>query len=63
MLHPFAQYRQHPSCVVLAFKSEDAIIRKADKRGLATQPRPDFFGEPPIQHRVQINVAEQRRQS
>jgi hypothetical protein len=63
MLQPFAQYRQHPLCVVLAFKPEDAIIGEADKRGLATQPRPDFFGEPPVKHRVQINVTEQRRQS
>ena len=26
MLHPFAQYRQHPLCIVLALKPEDAII-------------------------------------
>jgi hypothetical protein len=35
MLHPFAQYRQHPLCIVLAFEPEDAIIGEADKRGLA----------------------------
>jgi len=62
-LHPFAQRRQYPFGVVLAFKPEDAIIGEADKRGFATQSRPDFVGEPPIQHRMQVNVAEQRRQS
>src|ERR1700740_3488344 len=28
------------------------VIGIADKRGSATQPRPDFLGKPPIQHRV-----------
>ena len=51
-LHALAQHRLHPFGVFLAFKSEDAIIGEADKRGLATQPRPDFFGEPPVQHRA-----------
>ena len=61
-LKPLAKYCHHALRIICAFKTEDTIIRVADERGLATQPRPDFLGEPQIQHVVQIGVPQQRRE-
>jgi len=51
------QHRHHTLCVVLPFKTEATIIRIPHQDGFASQTRFDLFGEPQIEHVVQINVA------
>ena len=62
-LHPLAEHRQYPLCVVPAFETEDTVIRVANKYGSAIQPRPDLLVEPKIQRMMQVEVTQQRRQS
>jgi hypothetical protein len=59
---PLAEHRHYALRIVLPFKSEDAIVRIPHQYSFTAQVRPDFLGEPQIDHVVQIGVTQQWRQ-
>src|ERR1700676_2630334 len=55
------QQVQHPPCVFFTGEAYDEVVRIADQERTSLQPRLDFLLEPHVQHIVQIDVGQQRR--
>jgi hypothetical protein len=58
---PLAQNIHHPLCVTAMFEADDKIVRVANEMRHAAKPRLNPLLEPPIEHMVKIDIAEQRR--
>jgi hypothetical protein len=58
----YVNKRKDPLCVVLPLEGDDKVIRIADYLRLAPKPRPNVALEPLIEHVVQVNVPQQRRE-
>jgi len=52
------QHRLHALRVVLSFKPEDRVVRVPHELCFASQSRFHFLGEPPVEHVVQIDIAQ-----
>src|SRR6267154_5126205 len=57
----FWQHVQHPPCVVFTGETYDEIVRITDEECTSLHPRLDFALKPHVQHIVQINVGQKRR--
>ena len=55
------QHFQNPAGVLLTGEAHDEVVRVADQEGTSTQARLHVPLEPHVQHVVQIDVGQQRR--
>ena len=57
----FAQHVKQPLAAVAVFEGDDKIVGESHKLAVSAQARPRHFLEPIIQHVVQEDVGEHRR--
>src|SRR6266850_560445 len=55
------QHLQHPPSVFFTGKAYDEVVRITDEESTSLQPRLDLLLEPHVQHVVQIDVGQKRR--
>ena len=55
------QHLRHPSCIGLVSKYDDEVVRIPDQVGRLPHPRLDLLDKPAIQHLVQVDIRQQRR--
>src|SRR6266478_5757978 len=61
LAEPLRQYTQHAASVRFTGKTHDKVVRITYQEGATLETRLHHFLEPHVQHIVQVNVGQERR--